>query len=192
MPCYKSLIGLKIGGNEMASKITLTTEWDDQGAAAGNTQYTINPLKAKQFLGLMKEVNKAIKELQSNESLGALFDDLFDEAQTDQTSEEVMQNLDANFLKKVVDSFDVIATEIPETAFRILSVTSGVPVDIIEEQGYEGVLEVYEAVLEENDIEKMVNRVKKSLEKTQGKIKFLNLKRKATEEQQQTVKSIQA
>jgi hypothetical protein len=133
--------------------------------------YIIRPLKLKQVKELAKTANGIVSELSANGTIKGLADQLLSEEAQDVV-------IDQQLVMSLIGSFETFAVKMPEEATNVLSVLSGVEVEVLDEQELEKVLEVYEAVLEVNDIEKLVERLKKSFNLTMGRFKLPNFQPK--------------
>jgi hypothetical protein len=162
----------------MSTVITLKVK-DEQGNVT-KRQHEIEDINLLQFEKMMEAIKEIIHELRSDGSLTDLVSQTFEgEVKPDEAEEDELAK-DADFIMKIVNSFETLAIRMPKQAFKLLSVLSGVELSLLLQQKFIDVLDIYDAVVEENDIERLVNRVKKSLSVTMAKTKFLNLTRKAT------------
>ncbi|MGE7650475.1 hypothetical protein ACQKM1_22270 [Peribacillus frigoritolerans] len=156
---------------------TITLKVKGENGDPISKQHNIERLNGFQFVGVMKVVNSIIKDLREDESLQGLMASVF--------GDEDVRDVDLNqvtseMVKNGVNAFETLAFKLPERAFELLSVLSGVELDVLKAQEFEDMLNVYDVILEENDIDRLINRVKKSFDLTKGKLKFLNLAKKAT------------
>lgn len=140
-------------------------------------QHEVEPINLFQFQKALKVIKEVFDIAQKDEALKSLLGELF-------TAEENEENLDARFLASAMEAFEVLLINIPNKAFELLAAMSGIGYDDLMTQRMEDVFDVYDAILEVNDIEKLVKRAKKSLAVTKSKVSFLNLARKATENTQ--------
>jgi len=145
-------------------------------------QHEIESLNGFQFEGVMKVVNGIIKELREDESLQGLFSSIFGDTDIrDVDIQDVdLAQVNSDFIKNGVDSFETLMLKLPNRAFELLAVLSDIELNVLKSQKFDDLLNIYDAILEENDIDKLIKRVKKSFVLTQGKMKFLNLVKKAT------------
>ncbi len=157
--------------------------------------YDINPINLAQFTTLLKHVKDLLVYLKNEGSLMDLFSELLttEEAQKWLSSENpeevtteqvtnIMADSDKNFIMTLVQSFEGLVMNVPELAVNMLVSLSGIPKDKLEQQELEKVLEILDAVVEVNDLEKLFSRLKKSLGATAQKYKFLTKARQATAE----------
>jgi hypothetical protein len=80
--------------------------------------------------------------------------------------------MDQDVITKAVNSFETLAVHLPEHAFKLLGIVSRIKTEVLETQEFERVFEIYDTVLEVNNIEELINRAKKSLSLTQTMFKF--------------------
>ena len=140
-------------------------------------QHEVEPINLFQFQKALKVIKEVFEIAQQDESLKGLLGDLFN-------AEENGDDLDARFIAQAMEAFEVLLINIPNKAFELLAAMSGIGYDDLMTQRMEDVFDVYDAILEVNDIEKLVKRAKKSLAVTKSKVSFLNLARKATDHKQ--------
>lgn len=168
----------------MATVITLKVKTDE---GYNKVQHEVEEVTGFQFTKVMKVLKGVMKEANENEELKELLDSLFEgDGEMDLESlgenpEAVLKNADDEFLKKLAGSFDFLLDTVPEKAYEILSIMSGVKVDLLKAQNIHTTLDIYDAVLEANDVEAIINRVKKSLGVTKMKMKFLQKVKEATQ-----------
>jgi hypothetical protein len=165
----------------MSTVVTLKVK-DEQGNVI-KRQHEIEDINLLQFEKMMEVVKEIIHELKNDNSLTDLVVEVFNGETTPAEIEESAEELakDADFILKIANSFETIAVRMPHLAFRLLSVLSGIDLVLLQQQKLNDVFDIFDAVVEENDIERLVNRVKKSLGKTLAKTKLLGLVRKATQ-----------
>lgn len=165
----------------MTTKITLKTK--DENGSVTNEQVDIESLNLLQYEQMMKVVNEILKEMKEDNSLIGFVSELFsDEQASDQDAEKLVVDMDLAFILKAVNSFETLMIKMPNKAFQLISVLSGIELDVLMKQKVLDVFDIYEAIIEENDVERLIKRIKKSLALTKVKMGFLNLARKATQE----------
>ncbi|WP_445506791.1 hypothetical protein [Niallia sp. 03190] len=169
----------------MPTTITLKIK-DEQGNIRKET-HEIEDINLIQYVEMMKVVNEIIKELQQDDSLKGFVSDIFgDQYKTSESdAEELVKEMDASFVLKAVNSFQTLAIKMPEKAFKLISVLSGIDLEVLKKQKFIDVMDIYDAIIEENDIEKLVNRIKKSLALTVTRMKFKELVTKAAQKMKQ-------
>lgn len=156
---------------------TVTLKVRDHEGNIINKQHEIEAINGFQFEAVMKVINSIMKDMQQDESLKGLFSSLFG----DQDVREMdLAKLNSDLLMNAVNSFESLFIHMPGKAYELLAVLSNIEVDILKSQKFEDIPNFYDAVLEQNDIERLINRVKKSLALTQTKMKFMSLLKRAT------------
>lgn len=164
----------------MPTNVTLKKK--DEAGNITKHQHEIEDIDLLQFQEMMAIIKEVIQDLKDDESLREFLNEIFeDELQTGEVEpEEIIKNKDAEFILKAVNAFETLAIKMPEQAFKLLSVLSGIEFSVLQKQKLIDVLDIYDAVVEENDIERLIKRVKKSLGTTAAKAKFLSLARRAS------------
>lgn len=167
----------------MSTTITLKIK-DDQGNIT-KQNHEIEDIDLNQFQQLMETVNGIIKQLKGDESLKGLVGEIFGgNYDPEVTPEDMVKEMDTDFMLKAINSFETLLIRLPEQAYKLLSILSGIELSVLQAQKLIDVMDIYDAILEENDIEKLVKRVKKSLVLTGAKLKFKEMVQKATQKMQ--------
>lgn len=154
-------------------KITLRV---GNGDTFENVQHEISKIKIHQITKSLAVIKDIFGIVQGDESLKAAFGEFMnsvgEEEASDQSGEELMV--------KLMGAYETLLLNLPDKAIELLSALSGIEKDIVMAQDVEDVFDIYDAVVEENDIEKLINRAKKSLAVTKQKIRFKAIAEKAT------------
>lgn len=153
------------------TNITLKTK---QGDTVKKTQHEVEALNLFQLSDSLKVVKDVFAMMQDDPALQDLFTELFAEGAADD------ETLDSQFLRHAVGAFEVLLVNVPEKAYELLSAMSGIKLDVLKEQKVIEVFDIYDAILEVNDIEKLITRAKKSLAATKVKMNFMKIAKKAT------------
>ncbi|MED4098376.1 hypothetical protein [Priestia megaterium] len=161
----------------MATVITLKIK--DQEGNVRKENHEVEEIDVLQFKQLMKTIKEIMAKVNENEDLKVLFGSLTNGQGLDD-EEAGAAAADQDVITKAIASFDMLAVELPDQAFKLLSILSGVELDVMEKQKLKDVMDIYDAVLEENDMDDLINRAKKSLALTQTKFKFKNFMEKVT------------
>lgn len=143
-------------------------------------QHEVEELNLFQITRAIKVIKDVMKLAQNDPHLKSLFEEIF----TEQGAEINADDLDESFVQKLLGAMDVLLAEIPEKAFEMLSVLSDVEYDTFMQQKPEDVFDIYDAVIQVNDIDKLINRAKKSLALTKSQVKVMNLFPKRTQPEQ--------
>lgn len=163
----------------MGTTITLKIR-DDQGNIT-KKQHEIEDINLIQFEQMMTVLKDIFRDMQQDSSLVDFLNDIFGgKVKPGDSPEEFENAMDQEFVRKAVGSFETIAVKMPSQAFRLLSVLSGIDIEILRQQKLADVFDIFDAVVEENDLERLINRAKKSLAGTVAKVKFLQIARKVT------------
>src|SRR5690625_2286675 len=134
-------------------------------------QHEDEELNLFQVTRAIKVIKDVFKIAQEDDNLQALLSEMFEEAQ----SEEGTYQSGQNFAQHLVGAMDILLEELPEKAFELLSILSNVDYDTFVQQKPEDALDIYDAVIQVNDLEKLINRAKKSLALTKAQTKVMNL-----------------
>jgi hypothetical protein len=143
---------------------------------------------------VIKIVNDIYKTIQEDPALQIVFSELFGEedpidpaifekfTEEEQAQIEKDRKVEAEkrFIKGMMDSFQVLLTKLPSEAIRLITALSDIERDLLEDQEMETVLNVYDAVLEVNNIEEIWERLKKSFNTTKRAMAFMNKVKTAT------------
>jgi DNA-binding response OmpR family regulator len=114
--------------------------------------------------------------------MNELLENVFGAETTPETPQEVLDQLDNEFLTKALGAMEFLAVKLPERFIEILAVLSAIEKDILKKQKMVKLADVYDAVIEANNVELLIARIKKSLGVTKAAMKFLNLRKKVTQQ----------
>jgi hypothetical protein len=129
-----------------------------------------------QFKKALKVIKKVLASLQSDKSIEQLFLSLEDKK--NEVEGEEAKKEDSQFVGKMAQAFMFLVEELPEQATELLSLLSGIEEDVIDNQSLTTILEVFDKIVEVNDIESLIERGKKSLALTKFKWKVGKQKNK--------------
>lgn len=153
------------------AKVTLMI---NDGEKRESQQFIINRISTLQALKLKNEIGGIMKELKANGELTTVLSDVFGgqmdisalkpdaNGNVDATLEQIEALKDQRFINGIAGAFDKLLDTVPERAFNILSIMSGIDADTLNKTDFIELMDVYDAVMEENDIMKIVERIKKS------------------------------
>ncbi|MUK89157.1 hypothetical protein GMD78_12315 [Ornithinibacillus sp. L9] len=134
-------------------------------------QHEIEELDLIQISETLKVINDIFILAQKDEGLQALLEEAFDTAQEQGVEAENMDDeTSARLFKATLGAFETLLLRIPEQAFKLLSVLSGIELEKLMTQKVEVVFDIYDAILEVNDMDKLIKRAKKSLAVTKARI----------------------
>lgn len=148
-------------------KITLKVEKDN---TVENIQHEITKIKIYQITKSLIVIKNIFEIVQKDETLKGVFTELLNGDGEDSGNEVIY---------RLAGAYETLLFNVPDKAIELLSVLSGIDKDVLTAQDAEEAFDIYDAVLEVNDIEKLINRAKKSLAVTKKTIKFKNLVTKA-------------
>lgn len=138
-----------------------------------------------QISRVTKEINALLKDINANEHLRNAINDYIQSSKAnDEYNRELinkahaenreifeaellsgvdtLKGTSANFVQNLLGSFEILLENAPERLINLLSIASGIRVEILSEQDPYTFLDVFDAVVEANDIPKLVERLKKS------------------------------
>lgn len=137
-------------------------------------QHEIEELNLIQVTRAIKIIKDVLKMAQNDTSLQALLEEVF-EATEGTGDEETLKEFDNGFAQKLIGAMDVLLEEVPDKAFELLAVLSDVDIDVFMQQKFEDAFDIYDAIIQVNDIDKLVNRAKKSLALTKAQVKVMSI-----------------
>lgn len=171
----------------------------------GNKQVTetqeIKEMGLKQIKGVAKEINKLVKDVNTNDHLKNAVDSFFEKR--NEIAEEnkrlyqeavekgeknyiqydgsdVFKQVGAQFFIDVSGSFELILENAPESLQNLISIASDIEYEKLDEQNIYTFLDVVDAVVEVNDIPKLIERLKKSKDAYSTVIKAIFPKKEET------------
>lgn len=171
----------------------------------GNKQVTetqeIKEMGLKQIKGVAKEINKLVKDVNTNDHLKNAVDSFFQKR--NEIAEEnkrlyqeavekgeknyiqydgsdVFKQVGAQFFIDVSGSFELILENAPESLQNLISIASDIEYEKLDEQNIYTFLDVVDAVVEVNDIPKLIERLKKSKDAYSTVIKAIFPKKEQT------------
>ncbi len=142
-------------------------------------EYEIEKMSFFKFGDITKLVTEIIKVVKDDKRLTDVFSKLFVAQQIGEEDEKMTDEekaaRDQEFFGKLVHCFETLAVNLPDKALDLLSLLSGIDRNLLGKQDFFTFMDVYDAVLEENDIPKLIERVKKSLGLTKNVLKLKQL-----------------
>lgn len=148
--------------------VNLNVKTDDGVEQIKHKIEAIGLIQLEKSMRVVKEIFDVLK---NDEQLLDVVNDLFEEAEN-MTDEQLVQGL--------VGSFETLTVRLPEKAVELLSILSDIDIDTLRAQKVMDVFDIFEAVIEENDVEKLIKRAKKSLSVAKTAFKFLKKETKET------------
>lgn len=148
----------------------------------------IKEMNIFQIKRVSKELNKLVKDINTNDHLKSALDTFFakrneineenrrlyeeaiENAKSDDDKVNVFQydgseafkRAGAQFFKDVLGSFEIVLENAPDSLQNLISQASNINADVIGQQNVYTFLDIIDAVIEVNDIPKLIERLKKS------------------------------
>ncbi|RIN98798.1 hypothetical protein [Mammaliicoccus sciuri] len=148
----------------------------------------IKEMNILQIKRVSKELNNLVKDINTNDHLKSALDTFF--AKRNEINEEnrrlyeeavekakdgddkvnvfqydgseALKRAGAQFFKDVLGSFEILLENAPDSLHNLISLSSNIKADIIGQQNIYTFLDIIDAVIEVNDIPKLIERLKKS------------------------------
>lgn len=155
-------------------KINLKIVNEDKSVSS--EQFEIEEVNLRRVTRSIEVIKDVISLAKDDEDLQNLIGEFFDEVETQANDGEgTGEEFGSNIIKHLTGAIDVLLTKIPEQGVDLLAALSGVEYETLMDQKLEDVFDVYDAIIEVNDIDKLVKRAKKSLALTKSQTKIMNL-----------------
>lgn len=121
--------------------------------------------------------------MQDNKEFQATVTNLFGQYTEGFDIEDLIRNEDFNIFD-VLDALGFLIEKVPERTIELTSVASGIDSAYLEHQDMDTFFEIIEAVVEVNDIEKIVKRVKSLMDKVGKALNFNKTAKQTTSKKQ--------
>lgn len=131
----------------------------------------IKAIRPGQLGAIAKVVNAIQKDLQDNKEFQDTVIKLFGQYTEGFDIEDLIRSEDFNIFD-VLSAFGFLVEKVPERTIELTSVASGIDSAYLEVQDMDTFFEVIEAVVEVNDIEKIIKRVKSLMDKVGKAVNF--------------------
>lgn len=132
----------------------------------------ITPIRPKQFGALTKVINATIKDLRKNKEFVGTVNNLFGEYGNGMTMQDLFRSDDFNAFT-ILEAIGFLIEEVPERFAEILSIASTIDKEALLYQDTDTYFEVAEAILDVNDVEKIVKRMKTIISKLGKNLAFV-------------------
>lgn len=140
------------------------------------TPFQVKKISLFQFSKTVKTITDVLKMASENQAISDLIDNIMFAASAG--DEEEADNV---FKAQSMQAIITLLNETPEKAFDLLATLSGIEKDHLMKQDVETAFDVYDAILEVNDVEALITRAKKSLTATKQATKFMKKVQQSTE-----------
>jgi hypothetical protein len=178
------------------TKVTLMikTKNEEGKTIREEQQFTIDRVSTLSMLKLKSEITGILKEIKGNGDLVTVINDFMNDKMKPEEKVDIKKvdigNVNASDIDKLKDerfvntmagALELLLDTMPERVFRLLALLSEIDEETLKNTYFEELFDVYDAVMAENDISKIVDRVKKSFSGTKDNWKvalsnFLNKK----------------
>lgn len=128
----------------------------------------IGKMKVKQFKKAFKKINEIIQLLEKDESTSELIEYFWSmdqekkgkgkaKAPAPVVDEDLQSKM---FMDNVIGAFKIVLDKLPEEAFELISIISGIDEEVLDEQDYPVFFDILEAIITENDVKTIIDRLK--------------------------------
>ena len=128
----------------------------------------ISKMKVKQFKRAFKKVNEIIQLLEKDDSASELIEYFWNMDQQKKANggesapapvidEDIQSKM---FMDNIIGAFRILLDKLPEEAFELVSIISGIDEEVLDEQDYQVFFDILGAIIEENDISLIIERLK--------------------------------
>jgi ferritin-like protein len=131
----------------------------------------ISKMKVGQMKKALKKIQEIINIVQNDESSSEIINyfmamdnknSVLDLDLEKETFEETDFLEDKVFLENMMGAFQLLFNKIPDEITELITVISGVDEKLLDEQDYDVLFDVIEAIISENDIKSLIDRAKNS------------------------------
>lgn len=158
-------------------------------------QFTIDRVSTWGMLKIKSEVTDILRDIKGNGDLVTVINDFMNGQMKpgeekvdikkldikDVKPDQLEKLKDERFVNTMAGALELLLDTMPERVFRLLALLSDIDEETLKNTYFEELFDVYDAVMAENDISRIVDRVKKSFSGTKDNWKvaltnFLNKK----------------
>lgn len=157
------------------TKVLMLVEKD---GAWSEENVRIGKMKVKQFKRAFKKINEIIQLLEKDESASELIEYFWSMDQQKKGKKEesapapvvIDEDLQSKmFIDNIIGAFRILLDKLPEEAFELISIISGIDEEVLDEQDYPVFFDILEAILVENDVQLIIERLKNLFFTTRNK-----------------------
>ena len=147
--------------------------------------FNIKEMNAFQIKRLAKEINGLLKDINGNQHFKNALNNFFDKSAENKEHnakvfkkareegrdvlegevyklQDTLAQVGGELVTDIMGSMEILLSDAPETATELLSIASNIDAKTLDAQDPITFLDIFDAVVEINDIEKIVERLKKS------------------------------
>jgi hypothetical protein len=178
------------------AKVSLTIKKKNEDGKAYREEevFEIDRVSTWTMLKLKSEITGIMKEIKGNGDLVTVINDFMNDKMKPEEKVDIKKveigNVkpsdldklkDERFVNTMAGALELLLDTMPDRAFRLLALLSEIDQEVLQNTYFEELFDVYDAVMAENDISRIVDRVKKSFSGTKDNWKvalsnFLNKK----------------
>lgn len=164
------------------TQVTLKTI---EGNKEVSETFEIKPMNVFQVMRLSKEINNLLSDIKGNEHLKNALNNYFETSAANKeknnaaikkaqaegrdvlaaeiySTRDTISQVGGDFINDILGSLEILLSDAPETLTELISTASNIQGDVLKAQDLYVFLDVFDAVVEVNDINKLVERLKKS------------------------------
>lgn len=122
----------------------------------------ISKMKVRQFKGALKKLNEIIQLIDKDEDSRELVDYFWnmDKSKKSGDAGEKSEIEEEIFKDSIFGAFKILLDKLPDEAFQLISIISGIDEEILDEQEYDTFFDVLAAIVEVNDVNVIIERAK--------------------------------
>src|SRR5690625_4794104 len=126
-------------------------------------QHEIKKANIQQITGALKVITDVVKTIDGDEGVENFISKAMEFAEREDVQDMEVFYVVAKIIPGIADT---LLQDMPEKALELLATLSGIEYDVLVQQDPFDVMDIYDAVIEINDIERLIERGKKSLAAT--------------------------
>lgn len=166
--------------NNIKTSIDITV-FDKNGVETNEKRTVkIRPMRAFQFISLSKLISQTIKELDASDNLTSVIAEFVGANSKATDREDLLRLAGEKFYKNAGQSIALLLDILPDKAMTIISTLAQIDLVQLSLQETDVLFDVIDAVVEVNDFQKVLDRVKKSMKLFTSKVTFNQVANQAT------------
>lgn len=147
--------------------------------------FEIKPMNVFQVMRLSKEINNLLSDIKGNEHLKNALNNYFEQSAENKeknnaaiekaqaegrdvlaeqiySTRDTISQVGGDFINDVLGSLEILLSDAPETLTELIATASNIDSNVVKSQDLYVFLDIFDAVVEVNDVNKLVERLKKS------------------------------
>ena len=164
------------------TQVTLKTI---EGNKEVSETFEIKPMNVFQVMRLSKEINNLLSDIKGNEHLKNALNNYFEQSAENKeknnaaiekaqaegrdvlaeqiySTRDTISQVGGDFINDVLGSLEILLSDAPETLTELIATASNIDSNVVKSQDLYVFLDIFDAVVEVNDVNKLVERLKKS------------------------------